>query len=112
ASSRRVVNLRLFLCTRFYGTWKFTLLLSFLPPEVVTVTVPLVAPPGTLVVISEAETTLNLAAVPLKLTAVAPVRLVPRMITFVPAAPDVGMVPTKGRNPVARLKKVPVVVLP
>src|SRR5207302_3832005 len=98
--------------THSYGTWNLTLLLSFLPPEVVTVTVPLVAPPGTLVVISEAETTLNLAAVPLKLTAVAPVRLVPRMITFVPAAPDVGRVPTNGASPVAKLKRVPSVFFP
>jgi len=67
---------------------------------------------GNFVVISEAETTLNLAAVPLKLTAVAPVRLVPRTITFVPAAPDVGMVPTNGCSPVARLKIVPMPALP
>src|SRR5258708_40051941 len=92
----------------FYGNWNVTLLLSFLPPEVVTVTVPLVAPPGTLVVISEAETTLNLAAVPLKLTAVGPGRLVPRMIAFCPRAPDVGVVPAKGRRPLAKRKTVPV----
>src|SRR5258708_9085651 len=95
----------------FYGTWNVTLLLSFLPPEVVTVTVPLVAPPGTLVVISEAETTLNLAAVPLKLTAAAPARLVPRVITFAPGAPDVGMGPTTGRLPAAKAKNVTMAAL-
>lgn len=45
-----------------------------LPPEVVTVTLPEVAPDGTVAVISVAETAVNVAEVPLKFTAVAPVK--------------------------------------
>ncbi len=48
-----------------------TLLLSLVPADVVTVTMPLFAPLGTVVVISVAATTLNVAAVPSKLTLVA-----------------------------------------
>jgi hypothetical protein len=76
------------------------------------VTVPVFAPLGTVVVISVAETTLNVAAVPSKLTLVAPFRFVPRMVTFFPAAPDVGMVFTNGPSPASRLKRVPLAVLP
>ena len=60
------------------------------PPGVVTTTGPVLAPGGTLVVIWVAEFTVNVAAVPLKLTAVAPVRLVPVMTTVVPTVPLVG----------------------
>ena len=45
---------------------------------------PVVAPVGTVVVISEAETTVNVAAVPLNVTLVAPVKFVPRILTAVP----------------------------
>jgi hypothetical protein len=90
-----------------YGIWNATLLSSVVPVKVVTVTVPLVAPVGTVVVISEAETTLNVAAVPLKLTAVAPFRFVPRMVTLVRTLPDAGTVSTNAPSPVARLKTVP-----
>lgn len=69
-----------------YGTWKATLL-DRVPPGVVTFTVPDVAPVGTVVVISVAETTLKVAALPLKVTAVAPVRSVPKMITLAPTLP-------------------------
>ena len=51
--------------------------LKSVPPGVTSCTVPLVAPVGTVVAIKEAETTLNTAAVPLKLTLVVPVRAVP-----------------------------------
>jgi hypothetical protein len=88
------------------------LLLSFVPLEVVTITVPLDVPLGTVVVISVAETTLNVAAIPSKLTVVAPVRFVPRIVTLFPAAPDAGMVLTNGPSPVLRLKIVPLAVLP
>jgi hypothetical protein len=47
------------------------------PPGVFTSTVPVAAPAGTVVVIKEAETTLKVAAVPLNVTLVAPVSLVP-----------------------------------
>ena len=61
------------------------------PPGVVTVTLPVVAPAGTVAVIWVPELTVNVAAVPLKLTAVAPVRLVPVITTEVPAVPLVGL---------------------
>jgi hypothetical protein len=53
-------------------------LLESVPPGVVTWTWPVVAASGTIVEIWEAETTVNRAAVPLKLTLLAPVRFVPR----------------------------------
>jgi hypothetical protein len=61
-------------------TWKGTLLDS-VPPGVTTSTVPVVAPDGTVVVISVADTTVNTAAVPLKVTLVAPFKFesYPRM---------------------------------
>jgi hypothetical protein len=57
-------------------TWKDTLLLS-VPLGVVTWTAPVVAPAGTVVSISELDTTVNMAGAPSKLTPVAPVRLFP-----------------------------------
>ena len=66
-----------------YGTLKGVLLESK-PVGVITFTVPVVAPAGTVVVISELETTLKTAAVPLKLTPVAPVKSVPRILTAEP----------------------------
>jgi hypothetical protein len=63
----------------FYGTRKGTLLES-VPLGVTNWTVPVVAPVGTVVVISELETTLKTAPVPLKLTLVAPVRSGPRIV--------------------------------
>jgi len=70
-------------------TWKGTLLTS-VPLGVATWTFPVVAPAGTVVVISESETTVNVATVPLKLTLVAPVRFVPRISRAAPTAPKVG----------------------
>jgi len=84
---------------RNYGfTTKDALLVS-VPPGVVTWTVPLVAPVGTVVVISDAETTVKVAAVRLKVTLVAPVRSVPRMVTLAPTWPKAGVVVTKGPSP-------------
>ena len=61
------------------------------PPGVVTETVPVVPLP-TLAVTWVAETTVtSVAAVPPMLTAVAPVRLVPLMVTEVPVTPDAGV---------------------
>jgi hypothetical protein len=91
-------------------TWKGTLLLS-VPLGVVTWTAPVVAPVGTVVWISVSDTTVNVAAVPLKLTLVAPVRLFPRIMTAVPTPPEVGTVFTKGPRPTARLKTVPTLVV-
>jgi hypothetical protein len=61
------------------------------PPDVVTLTLP-DAPAPTTAVMLVAEATLNeVAAVPPKLTAVAPVRLVPVMVTVAPEAAVVGV---------------------
>jgi hypothetical protein len=77
------------------------------PLGVVTVTGPVVAPFGTLVMISVFDTTLNLAGVLLKLTPVAPVRLVPRSTMFDFTTPDVGRGSTNGPSPTFTLKIVP-----
>src|ERR1022692_844339 len=87
----------------FYCARKGTLLES-VPLGVTTWTVPVVAPVGTVVVISELETTSKTAAVPLKLTLVAPVRFVPRILTAAPTLPKVGSVSTNGPKPTDRLK--------
>ena len=66
------------------------------PPTVVTLTVTAPLPAGATAVIWVAElTTYAVAAVPPKLTAVAPVKLVPVMTTLVPppVGPDVGASP-------------------
>ena len=61
------------------------------PPGVVTDTLPDV-PDATTAVMLVAETTLKeLATVPPKLTAVAPVKFVPVMVTDVPTTPEVGV---------------------
>src|SRR6476469_4182382 len=57
----------------------------------VTVIGPVLAPAGTVVLIWVGEATVKVALVPLKATAVAPVRLVPVIVTAVPAAPVVGL---------------------
>ena len=68
---------------------------------------PLVAPAGTVAVISVVDTTVKVAAVPLKLTAVAPLTLLPRMITLVSALPTLGKARTNGGKPTDNLKAVP-----
>jgi hypothetical protein len=60
-----------------YGTMKGTLLESVLP-IVTTLTSPVVAPEGTVVVISELDTTVNVSAVPSKPKLVAAVSLAPK----------------------------------
>ena len=61
------------------------------PPGVVTPTLP-EAPAPTVAVIWVALFTVNeVAAVPPKVTVVAPVKLVPVMVTLVPAMPDIGV---------------------
>jgi hypothetical protein len=60
------------------------------PTGFVTVTGPVVAPDGTVVVIEVAETTVNVAVVPLNFTPVTPVKLDPVMVTAVPTGPMVG----------------------
>lgn len=64
---------------------------DIVPPRVVTETLPEV-PPATTAVILVAETTVNeVAAVPPKLTTVAPVKLFPVMVTVVPLPALVGV---------------------
>src|ERR1700724_872151 len=89
------------------GVTRKTTLVVSVPPGVATWTVPVVAPAGTVVVISELDTTVNVAGVPLKLTLVAPVKLVPKILTATPTLPEVGCVFTKGARPVASLNTVP-----
>ena len=87
-------------------TVKLVLLIR-VPPGVTTLTLPEVAPVGTLVLICVLETTVNLAAVPLKLTLVAPVRLLPRITTALFTGPELGTVLTKGLRLIDSVKMVP-----
>jgi hypothetical protein len=76
---------------------------------VVTIILPVVAPVGTVVVISVSETTLKAAATPWNVTLLVPVRPFPRMITFVPTLPTDGVVFTNAGKPNEKLKNVPLV---
>src|SRR5437773_8337137 len=67
------------------------LALVAVPPGAVTLIGPEVAPLGTVAVIWMFEFTVKPAAVPLKVTEVAPVRLLPLMVTEVPTGPLVGV---------------------
>src|SRR5205814_2357754 len=71
-------------------TVKLAALLA-VPPGVVTLIGPLVAPAGTVAVIAVAELTVKLALVPLNSTAEAPVKLVPLIVTLVPTGPLLGV---------------------
>lgn len=66
------------------------LALVAVPPGVVTETVPVVAPAGTLVEMWLASVTEKVAAVPLNFTLVEPVKFVPVKVTLVPTTPLVG----------------------
>jgi hypothetical protein len=57
------------------------------PPGVVTVIFPVVAPVGTVAVICDPELTLYCAVFPLKATPVAPVKFEPLIVTRVPTLP-------------------------
>lgn len=92
-------------------TWKITLLLS-VPLGVVTSTVPVVAPAGTVVLISVPEATVNVAAVLLKLTLVVPVRLFPKIRTGAPTLAELGTVCTNGPRSTDRLYIVPRLSVP
>jgi hypothetical protein len=65
-------------------------LLKAVPPGVVTAIRPVAAPAGTVAVILVSVSTVNDADVPANLTAVAPVKCVPRIVTVVPTGPLVG----------------------
>src|SRR5260370_31911421 len=58
---------------------------------VATLSVPVVAPAGTVAWMAVAELTVKLALTPLKATAVAPVKFVPLIATLVPTGPLVGV---------------------
>lgn len=88
-----------------HGTRKTTLLIN-VPLGVVTLTAPVVAPAGTVVVIWVGDTTVKVALTPWKLAAVAPVRFVPRIVTSVPTLPEVGTVWTNGPSSTEPLRGV------
>jgi hypothetical protein len=67
------------------------LALVAVPPGVVTLIGPVVAPVGTVACIAVAELTTKLALTPLQVTAVAPVKFVPLIVTLVPTGPLVGV---------------------
>ena len=90
-----------------HGRTRNLLLLVRVRVDVTTVTKPVVAPVGTVVVISELGNALNTAGVPLKLTLVTPVRSFPKIFTSVPTLPAAGLVSTNGGRPTDRLKTVP-----
>jgi hypothetical protein len=61
-----------------------------LPPGVVTLTGPVVAPAGTIARIAVSDVTVKVALSPLNVTALAPLRLLPLIVTPVPTAPLAG----------------------
>jgi hypothetical protein len=91
------------------GTVKLPLLVP-VPWDVVTLIGPVVVPPGTMVVIWVSLSTVKRkATVPLKATAVAPVKLVPVIVTIVPGTPEPGVKPV---IPGVTVKLVPLVPVP
>src|SRR5689334_3622795 len=66
-------------------------LLVAVPPGALTLIGPVVAVAGTVAEIEVSEMTVNVALTPLNLTAVAPVKFVPVIVTLVPAGPLVGV---------------------
>lgn len=82
-----------------YGkTRNFGLLFS-VPVGVLTVTTPVLAPLGTVVVKYVSETTVKVAATPAKETFVAPVKPCPNTPTGAPTPPVVGINYTDGFRP-------------
>ena len=63
------------------------------PAGVVTLMGPVVAPAGTVAWIAVAEFTVNVAPIPLNRTAVAPVKLLPLIVTLNPTGPLAGVKP-------------------
>ena len=63
------------------------LTLVAVPSGVVTLSGPVVAPAGTVAWIAVSEVTAKLALTPLKVTAVAPLKFVPLIVTLVPTGP-------------------------
>lgn len=73
-------------------TVKFDALVA-VPPAVVTLIRPVVAPLGTPATMVPDPVTVNAAVVPLNFTEVAPTRFAPERVTAVPTPPDVGLNP-------------------
>src|SRR3989442_15758128 len=69
------------------------LALVAVPPGVVTLTGPVVAPVGTVVCIAVGDAVKLATLTPLNATAVAPLKFVPLIVTLVPTAPLVGAKP-------------------
>src|SRR5437660_6079760 len=67
------------------------LALAAVPPGVVTLSGPVVAPAGTVARIAVSEVTVKVALTPLNDTDVAPVKFVPLIVTLVPTGPLVGV---------------------
>lgn len=65
--------------------------LVLVPPALMTVKAPVLAPEGTVAVIWVGESTVKVAGVPLKLRLVAPVKLSPTIVTGVPTEPLLGL---------------------
>src|SRR5207244_11787322 len=61
------------------------------PPGVVTLSGPVVAPVGTVAWIVVAEVTVKFALIPLNVTVVAPVKFVPLIVTMLPTGPHGGV---------------------
>ena len=78
-----------------------------MPLGVVTTTGPVVAPAGTVAMISEGRTSMTSATVPLKVTLAGRARLVPRIFTVAPVFPEVGSVFTNGERSTDRRKIAP-----
>jgi hypothetical protein len=78
--------------------------LTAVPPPVVTLIVPVVAPAGTVVVIFVAVFVRIAAALPLNESAVAPERLTPVIVTPAPTPPDAGVKPAMQGTPAATMQ--------
>jgi hypothetical protein len=86
-----------------YGLTLNCLLLVSVPLGVVTVTKPVVAPLGTVVVKYVSDLAVKVAAVPLKETAIVPVNPCPRTSTVFPTLPKVDTRLTNGPRPRSKL---------
>src|SRR5450755_2859337 len=93
--------------SKSHGVTRNSTLLFSVPFGMVNVTLPEVAPAGTVAVTWELDTTVNVAGIPLKVTVVVCARLFPRIFTEEPALPEVGSVATNGRSPTEIWKTVP-----
>jgi len=72
------------------GTVKSSVLVA-VPPAVVTLILPVEAPFGTVAVICVAESSVNVEAIPLNFTLLAPVKFAPVTVTCVPGSPLFGV---------------------